>query len=326
MATSGTSIQFDRDGTIKELEENGYVVIPNVLCTEECDLYSKEYRNWAKQIDNDGLPFTSFESLIQGHSIGHFNASWQVRLKAKKIFAEIWKTDKLLSSIDAVALSCPPEEGSDLFAKPDQNWLHLDQGGQRVGLHAYQGAVYLEETLTTDHCFRVLAKSHKEHDNFMKTFPYVINRTKKTEFFKLSEKERKWYIEEKGCRLTKVPCPKGGIILWDSRTIHDNSRPEFRRPNKDRWRHVVFVCMTPAAWTTPADLAKKRNAYENLENTTHWPSKGVCIFKSSRSSNSHTLSELPEIAKTKEAKMIMGIEAYDFDDGQPNGPEQPVEI
>lgn len=102
---------FLRDGTIKELEENGYVVIPNVLCTEECDLYSKEYRNWAKQLDNDGLPFTSFESLIQGHSIGHFNASWQVRLKAKKIFAEIWKTDKLLSSIDAVALSCPPEEG-----------------------------------------------------------------------------------------------------------------------------------------------------------------------------------------------------------------------
>lgn len=323
MQVKGNPMQFNRDAVIKSLEDNGYAVIPNVLSIQECDTYIKEYKDWAKQVEDTGIPFTSFESLIQGYSIGHFNATWRVRLKAKEVFSQIWKTEKLLSSIDAVALSYPPEEGNKLYAKPNQDWLHIDQGGHRIGLHAFQGAVYLEEACETDHCFRVLAKSHKEHENFMKIFPHVGPETRDIEFYKLDEKEIKWYIEERGCKLTKVPAPKGGIILWDSRTVHDNSRPEFGRPNQDRWRHIVFVCMTPAAWATQGDLAKKHESYKNLLMTSHWPSVGVGLFPCSSSQKTPTITELPEIAKTKEAKMLMGIEPYDFEDGTPNGPRNP---
>ena len=35
------------------------------------------------------------------------------------------------------------------------------------------------------------------------------------------------------------------------------------------------------------------------------------------------IKELPEIAKTKEARLLFGVDAYDFDDGQPNGPPEP---
>lgn len=35
------------------------------------------------------------------------------------------------------------------------------------------------------------------------------------------------------------------------------------------------------------------------------------------------LTELPEIATKKKAKLLMGVEKYDFSDGKSNGPEEP---
>ena len=106
------SMCFDfRDAVLSSLQENGYAVIPNVLSIHDCDMYIEEYRDWAKQVEDSGIPFLSFQSLIQGYRIGHFNASWQVRLTVKDVFRQIWNTDKLLTSVDAVALSYPPEQG-----------------------------------------------------------------------------------------------------------------------------------------------------------------------------------------------------------------------
>lgn len=266
---------FDRSTVLQNLKENGYAVLPSVLSVEDCDIYIKEFKDWVKQVEDSGKSFRTVKSLLQSYRIGHFNACWRVRLAVKDIFAQIWSTDKLLTSVDAVALSYPPEEGSNAFAKPDENWLHIDQGIDRIGVHAYQGAVYLEEASASDHCFRVLAKSHDQHETFFKNFPSVGPKTRENEFHPLNELERKWYIEEMKCKLTKVEVPKGGMVLWDSRTVHDNSRPEFGRPNGSRWRHVVFVSMTPALWTTPRDINRKRDAYENLLMTTHWSSNGV---------------------------------------------------
>lgn len=322
MAGNRKGVQFDRATVIQSLEENGYAVIPNVLDISDCDLYIKEYKDWAQQVEDTGISFRSFESLIQGHRIGHFNASWCVRLKVKDVFAQIWQTDKLLSSVDAVALSYPPEQGSKLFAEPNTGWLHIDQGDFRVGCHAYQGAVYLEEATSMDHCLRVLSKSHLYHEELIKQFPDIGQHTRVIEHYRLDDRQRKWYIENNGCKLTKVPVPKGGMVLWDSRTVHDNSRPEFGRPNKDRWRHMVLVCMTPAAWATDEDIAQKRKAYNKLLMTTHWPSRGVSLFPE-RIGKAPTISKLPDIAKTFEVKQLMGIEAYDFEDGEPNGPDEP---
>ena len=213
--------------------------------------------------------------------------------------------------------------GSKLFAKPNRDWLHIDQCDFRVGCHAYQGGVYLEEATSMDHCFRVLSKSHLYHEELFKQFPDIGPQTREIEFYKLNDREKKWYIDNKGCTLTKVPVLKGGMVLWDSRTVHGNSRPEFERPNKDRWRHVVFVSMTPAVWATNEDIAQKRKAYNKLLMTTHWSSRGVNLFPD-RIGKVPTISELPDIAKTFEAKQLMGIEPYDFEDGEPNGPDEPI--
>ena len=71
------------------------------------------------------------------------------------MFAQLWGTEELLTSIDAVAIGRPPEQGGEQFHGPDQSWLHIDQGAGRVGLHAYQGGVYLETANLDDWVFEV---------------------------------------------------------------------------------------------------------------------------------------------------------------------------
>lgn len=138
----------------------------------------------------------------------------------------------------------------------DKTFLHLDQGANRLGLHAYQSGVYLEESSTSDHCFRVLKGSHKFIQEFYDHFPLAAKESSSMEYYELRDEEIKWY-SDLGCLQATVPVPKGGMVLWDSRLVHDNARPIKGRPNSDRWRHVVFVCMTPAKWAKQSDIKKK---------------------------------------------------------------------
>ena len=82
---------------------------------------------------------------------------------------------------------------------------------------------------------RVLSQSHKHIDQFYSAFPEAAERgVKQDDFCVLEEAERKWYAQH-GCQPTKVAVPKGGIVLWDSRLVHDNCR----------WVCVcLFVCLS----------------------------------------------------------------------------------
>ncbi|PVD36947.1 hypothetical protein C0Q70_03940 [Pomacea canaliculata] len=301
---------------MKELNDKGYCVIPDVLTSEECDVYAEKYRDWLAAFGADEAPYEDC-SIIQSHRVGHLEQTWQVRLKAKSVFQTIWQTDKLLSSFDAVAIAEPPEKESKAFNTPNTNWFHLDQRAMRVGLHSYQGAVYLEEASETDYCFRVLVGSHKQYESFYYRDESVAKKSNK-----LNNNDVAWY-QQHDCYPSKVSVPKGGMVVWDSRLVHDNCRPEEGRPNKDRWRFVVFVCMTPARWARKKDLQMKREAYEKLLMTCHWPSQGI-IFKEERHlylEEEHRIKKLPEVARSHEAKLLAGMEEYDFEDGRPNGPD-----
>ena len=61
-------------------------------------------------------------------------------------------------------------------------------------------------------------------DKFYTTFPVAAARSvEEHDFCQLTDGEIKWY-EDQGCTLTKVPVPRGGMVLWDSRTVHDNCK------------------------------------------------------------------------------------------------------
>ncbi|XP_076472564.1 uncharacterized protein LOC143301971 [Babylonia areolata] len=324
-------LKYDREKIMQELEDQGYCVIPDILTSRECDARVKEFRDWLGKFPDGDWPVQE-ESLIMRYRVGHLEPTWKVRLAAKKIFETVWQTSKLLASFDAVAISPPPETTTTstttspaAFATPGYSWLHIDQSAPRMGLHCYQGAVYLEEASSADYCFRILSGSHRHLEEFYAAFPEAAESSVQREDFCLLEGAHVAWYHQRGCRLTKVPVPKGGIVLWDSRLVHDNCRPERGRPNPDRWRFVVFVCMAPARWSRSHDLERKRHAYHHLRMTTHWPAQHVSYFDEQLPVTAVTapllLPSLPEVAKSREARLMAGVEEYDFEDGDPNGPE-----
>ena len=127
-----------------------------------------------------------------------------------------------------------------------------------------------------------------------------------------------WFLD-KGCKHVRVPVGTGSVLLWDSRLVHDGAAPVQGRANKDKWRHVTFVSMTPAKWATYDDIQKKRQHYHNMDTTRHWSSLGVSAFR--RQPTEYDLDALPAVAYTQEVKLLAGVESYDMDDGLSNGPE-----
>lgn len=305
------------DENFADLKVKGYTVVSDVLTEAECDETISDYRKWLSQFKNGEWPISVY-SLIQRYNTGNMHPSWFVRLKSKKVFAQVWGTEKLLSSIDAIAIGRPPEDGEEQFYMPGNHWLHLDQCATRQGLHAYQGAVYLEAADEDDWTLHVLEGSHLHFSDFYENNTRAYTRSVVNNFYRLLDEEVK-QMQNKGCILKRVPVPKGGMVLWDSRLVHANASPIKGRKNPGRWRFCVFVSMTPAIWATEEDMEKKNKAYENAHMTTHWSSQGVMFFKPTKSVPSHIENTLPSIAKTKEAKLIAGTLRYDFDNGEPNG-------
>lgn len=92
------------DENRKELEVKGYTVVKNVLTEEECDIYINQYKVWLKSnFAPEEFPNT-VHSLVQRYSIGHLEPTWHVRMKSRGVFAQVWGTERLLTSVDAVAI------------------------------------------------------------------------------------------------------------------------------------------------------------------------------------------------------------------------------
>lgn len=316
------------DGHRQELEEKGFVVIPGVLTEADCDRYIASYREWLSQFKDGEWP-RSKSSLINQYNIGNFETTWEIRLKTKPVFAQLWKTEKLLTSVDAIAIGRPPEDGEEEFELPG-HWLHTDQSARRKGLHAYQGGVYLETTDEDDWTFYLMEGSHKYLDEFYQLNEKPAFKSSINEYYHLRDEDYEWF-QSKGCKTVRLPVPKGGMVLWDSRLIHANARPLKNRLNPGRWRFTIFCCMTPAKWATKDDYENRKLVYESGCMTTHWPSRGVRFYISTSppTFSDHQITyptQLPANATTEEAKLLLGNTLYNFNDGQPNGPDYTPEI
>lgn len=301
----------------EDLEGKGYTVVKGVLTKQECDTAIADYRAWLAHF-GDKFPKT-FNSIIKDHNVGHMEVTWRIRLKTKPVFAQLWKTDKLLTSFDAVSIGRPPESGHEEFQDPRKYWLHADYTPSRVGLHAYQGSVFLEEQTKTDWTFQVMEETHKYLEDFFQKHPEKAEDSRRFRYNYRLDAEDIDYFQKKKCRLTRVPVPKGAMVLWDSRLVHANAKPVQNRKNADRWRFVTFVSMTPAIWANEIDIEKHQEAYRAPKMTTHWSSQGIRLLATSSSPDIPCPTHVPDIARTDEAMKLSGMIPYDFSDGAQNG-------
>ncbi|KAL4237523.1 hypothetical protein ACF0H5_002237 [Mactra antiquata] len=302
-----------------ELEEKGYTVVNDVLTTEECNQAIEDFKRWLQYFDGK-FPNT-YNSIIKNHNSGHFEVTWRLRLKAKPVFAQLWKTDKLLTSFDAISIGRPPEDGAEEFQDVNKYWLHADTTPSKLGLHAYQGALYLEEQTESDWTFQVMEGSHKHLVDLFSNHLNAAKEAKECGCHVDMTKDDVDFFTERGCKVKRVPVQKGGMVLWDSRLIHANARPLKNRKHGGRWRYVTFISMTPAIWANEEDLKIHKEAYQKPTLTTHWSSQGVRLLESQRSPGIPYPDTVPDIARTDEAMKLSGVLPYDFNDGQPNGDE-----
>jgi hypothetical protein len=269
------------------LDTFGVAIIPNVLNEEECQSMNDgiwdtlEYltSNWDIPMDRNNQKtwkemkylYPKHSMLIQNWGIGHAQHIWDIRQNPKivEIFAKLWKCNKedLLVSFDATSFHIPPET-TKLGWYRGNDWFHCDQSFTNNKFKCVQGWVTGYDINEGDATLTILESSNEYHKHFQDRF----NTDVKDDWYKLNEIEKQFYIEENNCLPKRIKCPKGSLVLWDSRTIHCGSEALKTRkvPN---FRNIVYVCYEPRTKCREKNLIKKQKAFDELRMTTHWPCK-----------------------------------------------------
>ena len=242
------------------LNDYGYVVVPGVLSDDELAEAKAAHDAWRSTIPDHDRMHNAVDphGIYKFHEAGHQRHAWLIRTnpRVQEIFAHLWETttDNLNVSFDG---SCYINKD---LAKKDNVWTHTDQAPASKGLQCYQGFVAL-----TSNKERTLVVYHKSHTMHEKYFESKGN-TSKTNWNKIDLQTL-----EKMAPLKRVlQVPAGALVLWDSRTFHQN---QYGAPRSEE-RIVQYVCYLPKTYPkNTKTIQKKRLKYfEERRTTSHWPS------------------------------------------------------
>mmetsp|Transcript_13445 Transcript_13445/g.32417 ORF Transcript_13445/g.32417 Transcript_13445/m.32417 type:complete len:354 (+) Transcript_13445:29-1090(+) len=272
-----------------DLYEKGYAIIPDVLTPDECLSLENGFWNFWRRLSGGLLMkedsqtwrtmfdfFPMHGMLSQHFSIGHMQEIWNVRSheRVKSVFATIWGTEDLVVSFDGASTSLAPEVTGRGWHRKD--WLHLDQSPHRSDFECVQAWVTADDVGPGDGTLMVREGSHKLHAEFAKQFGLNNDKNYRSDWLKLTPEQDQWY-EDKGCKKIAVECPKGSMVLWDSRTVHAGRSPVKGRATP-RNRFVAYVCMMPANRLKPIERNKKQRACLEGRLTNHWAASRVKLF------------------------------------------------
>lgn len=287
------------------MDEFGVAIVPALLSEEECESALSHTHGFFVNLMKDmPVPFNPADSktyrtladvsklhsmLFQGYGVGQNQGSWEIRQNPKvfEVFSSLWHDDDLLTSMDGLSYQVPPERmpakgGPDATNRAgyfQHTWFHCDQSFERNERECVQGQVNLIEVTPGDATLMVLEGSHRLHGAFRERFGAASSEDWQLLESRGNEKVRgslSFFTDKHHCPMRRITCPRGSLILWDSRTIHCGSEPLRLRPNA-HWRVTIYVCMTPAYLCTQSNMDKRIEAFEELATTSHWPHR-VKIF------------------------------------------------
>ena len=296
---------------LKDLEELGYCVIPQILPLSETEqLYQRVWHEYIEKAWPDckmddrsnwkeTFPMHNLHGIFAGPA-GQTQVMWDLRQDFRIVdaFARIWNTTDLIVSMDGLSIMCPPEIREGCF----EPWPHVDQmtlkrrdnvahnnsapsnfvseSLLRTKPYTIQGQFLFEDSFEGDGGFYCIPKSHLRFDEFAPQLEIL----KAMEVPDERRKARNDYLQdffgngtdENGnpyC-MKHIVAPRGSLILWDSRTIHWNQHPSKDRPHSDnpKVRMVGYLCYVPKARLTCEGMALRREAFEKGVSTGHNPS------------------------------------------------------
>lgn len=289
-----TKYVCDKSNVCDTLQNYGVAIIPNVLNQDECenmnnqtwDFFEHISKNWITPLNRTDEQswkgiynlFPSHGMLFQHWKIGHSQACWDIRQNKNvaQVFANIWdcNVEDLVSSFDGQSFSVPHEVTKRGYQRKNY-WFHCDQSFISSEFKCVQGWVTGYDVNEDDASLAFYEGSHMYHEEFVKQFGITCTK----DWYKLNPTEEDFYSQK--CVSRKIKCPKGSLVLWDSRTIHCGSQASKERQNRN-FRNVIYVCYQPRHHMTQKQLEKKKKAFNELRMTTHWPCKVTLFPKNPR--------------------------------------------
>ena len=251
--------------------------------------------------------YPSHGMLLQHWQVGHAQFIWNLRQNSKvaDAFAKVWKCapEDLLCSFDGASFHLSAEITKR--GKFRNFWYHTDQSYTRPDFECIQSWVTAYDVNEGDATLAFIEGSHKYHAEFQKTF----NIKDKKDWYQVKDAELDFYTKKLGLPEKKIVCPAGSLVLWDSRTIHCGVQHMERE--KVNFRCVAYICMTPRALATKANLKKRCVAFEQGRMTSHWPHRPRLFPINPRTygnqlPNIQTLPQLPNL--TELGKRLVGME------------------
>ena len=254
------------DSNLKELDLYGYTVVKQVLTKEEVEEAVVMFRNWQKTIPNNDfvVKHMNHHGIYKFHEVGHQRHAWFIRTRptVQEAFKKIWKTDKLIVSFDGCCYM--PKD----LQREDECWMHCDQGPTKQGRCCVQGMVSL-----TDNCERTIVMyegTHRLHEEYCLTRDLI--KRQKSDFVIIDSKMREEVLDMGVRRVVEMEA--GDMIVWDSRTFHENQMgPVYENPEDAEERITQYVCFFPKDHpdnTQEQQLLRLQCLLEN-RTTNHYP-------------------------------------------------------
>jgi hypothetical protein len=298
---------------LKDLEERGYCVIPEVLSRAEAEvLYQRVWHEFIEKawpnckMDDrsnwkETFPMHNKLGIFAGPA-GQTQVMWDVRQDPRivAIFAQIWKTTDLIVSMDGMSIMCPSEIREEYFGP----WPHVDQGTNKrqdgathnnlppIGFvsesslstqpFTIQGQFLFEDSFDGDGGFYCIPKSHLRFEEFSPFLEALETLDAPwSEKTQIKDDYLRALFGKEGAEntatypMTHVTASRGSLILWDSRTIHWNQHPKKERPFSEcpRVRMVGYLCYVPKQRLSDPVKALRFKAFEEGVSTGHNPAQ-----------------------------------------------------
>ena len=241
-----------------DLDARGWTIVPNVLTAEEVEHAKNHFYAWQQTIPNHDEVHSKCDphGIYKFHEAGHQYHAWFIRTRpnVQAVFKQLWGCNHLITSFDG---SCFISKEND---KKDNIWTHTDQAPATKGLACYQGFVSL--TTNKERTLVVYDKSHLLHEDYFRSrgegdSKNAWNKIDLGVLHQLKDNRRALHV------------PAGALVLWDSRTFHQN---QYGKPRSEE-RIVQYVCFLPRSHTknTEAMQKKRRKYLKERRTTSHWP-------------------------------------------------------
>lgn len=242
----------------QHLAEHGWAIVPDVLTDEEIQSAKESFYAWQKTIPNHDTIHSKCDphGIYKHHEAGHQQHAWFIRTRpaVQEIFKQLWGCKDLIVSFDGACFISKENK------KRDNIWTHTDQAPAQKGLACYQGFVSL--TSNRERTLVVYDKSHLLHESYFseREMGDCKSTWNKIDPAVLADMEES--------RLG-LEVPAGALVLWDSRTFHQN---QYGAPGSEE-RIVQYVCYFPREHekNTAAIQRKRQKYFLERRTTSHWP-------------------------------------------------------